>query len=157
MMICAVLLTGCACNKSDAKNTSKSDFVTAMSSFRGQSNVHYIELSGGLLNLGKAFLDETPVKGISSKVKKLSVLTAEEASLEKKEEIFSKLDRALDGHELMLSAKDDGDNVDIYALLADSDSVIKELVIYVKSEATVVALTGNISMDDLAKIAIDCE
>jgi len=151
LFICAVLLTGCACNNNSAAKTAKSEVVSAMAQFKGTDNVEVLEFSGPVLGLGKLMLQQA-TEGIDTKsIKKVCILTGSDADESTRESIMNSISNSLNGYELLLSAKDAEDKVDIYTKM-DGD-FIKELILFVKNEATVIALTGNMSLDDIEDIS----
>lgn len=144
-----MLLTGCMTgNNTASARDKKGSIAQTMLQFKGIDDVEYIEISGPLLGLGKLLakdaLDDIPVKH----VKGICILEAEGAADNVRQEILDKIGKALDDYEIIMSAKDDGDDVSIYAK-TDGDK-INELVLFVKSEATVIALNGNISFDEIS-------
>ena len=88
---------------------------------------------------------------MSRGIRKISILSAEEGNDEQKSAVTERMDSVLKNYELLLSANDGEDAVEIYSLSKDSDT-LRELVIYVRDEATVVTLNGSIALNDLSAI-----
>ena len=151
--LCIILLTGCIGNNTTAARNRNTSIVQTLSQFKGIDDVEYLDISGPLLGIGKLFakdaLDGVPM----NKIKSINILEAEGAADNVREEIIEKVGKALTGYEILMSAKDDGDDVTIYADM--DDDIINELILFVKNEATVIALSGKLSLKDVSKLIND--
>ena len=151
-MLCALTISSCSCSaKRNAETPAAGEAAQAMKSFKGTEEIVRLELSGPPLGIGKLFLKETPAKEVSRGIRKINILSAEDGNDAQKSAVTERMDSVLKNYELLLSANDGEDAVEIYSLSKDSDS-LRELVIYVRDEATVVALNGSIALNDLSAI-----
>lgn len=146
-----MLLTGCmGCGSTTEAREKKGDIAQTMAQFKGIDDVEFLEIDGPLLGIGKLIAKEAKENLPTKNVKSICILDAESASDMVRQDIIDKMDRALSGYDLLMSAKDDGDDVTIYAK-TDGDT-IRELVVYVRNDVTVIALSGKISMEEIGKM-----
>lgn len=105
-----------------------------------------------------AGIDDPDVRealGLIKNIRGISVLSYDDCSAEDKSSICSKLERALDGSELLIEAKDSDDKVKLYGRMDDDSDVVRDIVVYVPSSCAMVCIAGNVSMETLAKLAAD--
>lgn len=82
-------------------------------------------------------------------IKKVAIFDFSDCSEEKAEEINRKLSKMLGPAELLMEAKDDdGDAMRMYGILNDSDSSIRDFVMYSPGERTLICFFGKISRID---------
>lgn len=86
-------------------------------------------------------------------IRKISIIDYEDCDPEVRRQITGRLDRALSSTEVLMEAKDGGDAVKIYGSFNSDSGKVRDLVMYVPSDCTLVCLFGNIPLDALSKLA----
>ncbi len=73
----------------------------------------------------------------------------EDCSAEVKAKFNARMSKALDGVELLMEAKDDGELVRIYGYVDKDGTEIKDLVIFSPEEGELVCMFGTLRMEQL--------
>lgn len=81
-----------------------------------------------------------------SKIRRLTVLDFEDADAVVKERFVKKVQKALKGMELILEAKDDGDQLSIYGI--DDGSQISDCILW-NPNSTLICVKGSVTLDKL--------
>lgn len=82
-------------------------------------------------------------------IRKLTVVDFEDASGPDKASFCNRVDKLLQGMELILEAKDSGDVVKIYG--RDDGSKLHDIIIYCPEEA-LICVNGSIAMEDIGRL-----
>jgi len=150
--LASLMIVGCANNsKKSQKIAAESEITNIMKSFDGIEDVEYLEIGGPMLGFAKLALNATPLKSISSDLSKVRILEFDDAEDGVISEISGKVKAALEPYELLVSARDGEDSIEIYANMDENDK-ITELVLYTGSENAIIAVTGEIDPEDVAKV-----
>ena len=83
------------------------------------------------------------------------VFNYEDCSKSVKEKVNSRLERMLEGSQVLLEAKDGEDKVIIYGVVGENEGKIKDFILHTPSECAVICILGSISADALAKLALN--
>jgi len=90
-------------------------------------------------------------------VKRLMVVSYEDCPAAMKDRFDRKIQKALNGCELLMEAKDDGTDMYIYGDMSDDGSRIGDIVMYTPSESALICIFGSISADALGAVAASVE
>lgn len=88
------------------------------------------------------------MKGIRS----LSVLDFDDCSDKDKARINKKINRALDGADILMEAGGSGEKLTIYGTFNERTGKVKDFILYSPNECSLICVFGTFSMDDIAKI-----
>ncbi len=80
-------------------------------------------------------------------LRRLTVVDFSEAAPEKREKFLRKLDRILDGEEVLMEAKDGGEKVAIYGLSSKDGSRIEDIII--RADDALISVRGSIRTDQV--------
>ena len=122
-----------------------------------------VHLGSFATSIGKGILkvasiddpDAREALGLIKDIKSLYVFNYEDCSKGVKEKVNSRLERMLEGSQVLLEAKDGEDNVIIYGVVDEKEGKIKDFILHTPSECAVICILGSISADALAKLALD--
>jgi hypothetical protein len=85
-------------------------------------------------------------------LKGLTVFSYEEASEELKRTINSKLERILQGVDLLMEAKDEGEMMRLYGTYNEKTGKVSDVGIFVPTDGTFIYLVGSFNLDDISKV-----
>ncbi len=87
----------------------------------------------------------------------MTIVDYEDCSLKVKEKFNRRMNKLLEGVELLMSAKDDEDSVYIYGYVTGDGSKVKDLVLFSPDDGTLLCLYGTIDMDKIGQIVATAE
>lgn len=136
------------------------NFIADCRDYEGAEVVH---LGSFATSIGKGILkvasiddpDAREALGLIKDIKSLYVFNYEDCSKGVKEKVNSRLERMLEGSQVLLEAKDGEDNVIIYGVVDEKEGKIKDFILHTPSECAVICILGSISADALAKLALN--
>lgn len=136
------------------------NFIADCRDYEGAEVVH---LGSFATSIGKGILkvasiddpDAREALGLIKDIKSLYVFNYEDCSKGVKEKVNSRLERMLEGSQVLLEAKDGEDNVIIYGVVDEKEGKIKDFILHTPSECAVICILGSISADSLAKLALN--
>ncbi|MBR6972296.1 MAG: DUF4252 domain-containing protein [Bacteroidales bacterium] len=85
-------------------------------------------------------------------LKGLTVFSYEEASEELKRTINGKLERILQGVDLLMEAKDEGDMMRLYGTYNEKTGKVSDVGIFVPTDGAFIYLVGSFNLDDISKV-----
>lgn len=85
-------------------------------------------------------------------IKKVAIVEYEDSAEDVRSRFTRKLDRILANSEILVEAKDKDDIMRVYGVVNSDASLVKDVVIYVPSDCTLICLFGSVPMDSLNKI-----
>lgn len=88
-------------------------------------------------------------------VKSLYVFNYEDCSNGVKEKVNKRLEKMLEGSEMLLEAKDGDDKVKIYGIVDDNGEKVSDFILHTPSDCAVICILGSISTEAIAKLALD--
>lgn len=125
-----------------------------VSSFKGTEGFDIVDLGGPALFLLKAAAraevddpEDQAAMDLFRSLRRLTVIDFSEAAPEKKEKFLRKLDRILDGEEVLMEAKDGGEKVAIYGLTSKDGSRIDDIII--RADDALISVRGSIRTDQV--------
>ena len=132
-----------------------------MNEFRGCEGIEVVNLGriatgalkglAGIASIGDSEMGEmlSEVRGIRG----LTVFSFDDCSQADKARICERLDRILEGTEVLLEASDEGEKVRICGVTDEEKGIVRDIMVYAPSSGALVCIYGTISMDSLARIA----
>lgn len=128
---------------------SKENFEVVKFGALGTSVVKAIARSSAFKDSDKETRDAMSVlKGI----KRVAIVEYEDSAEDVRSRFTRKLDRILANSEILVEAKDKDDIMRVYGVVNSDASLVKDVVIYVPSDCTLICLFGSVPMDSLNKI-----
>ena len=88
-------------------------------------------------------------------IRKVVVVDYENAEDATRRRFTRRLDKLLDGSDLLLEARDGSDSVRIFGVTDGDGSVLRDLVIHAPGSSTLVCLFGSLPVETLAKLTGD--
>ncbi len=88
-------------------------------------------------------------------VKSLYVLNYEDCSNSVKVKVNNRLEKMLEGSEMLLEAKDGDDKMRIYGIVDEDGEKVSDFILHTPSDCAVICILGSISTEAIAKIALD--
>ena len=127
--------------------------IRLMERYDSEKGVEYLKIGSFLLGIAKTFAPED--KGeIMEYLDNMAVFSAEDASAEVQERFFRELEPAMTGYQKLIEARDGGDDMTIYFLNKDEET-ISQLMLVTRSEAAVIYMCGEIPVSLLKKMAAE--
>lgn len=162
MILAAALLLVCPVSTLHAGSLSKSRVRSVVSEYKGRQGFEVINVGSFLMTtlrnglrialLAEPDEDTKAVLDLTRHIKSCIVVDYEDADISDKADFSRRISKKLSRHELLMEAKDDGDNVRIYGIANDDKGKVSDVVVDVAGEA-LICLFGSISTDDIARLA----
>ena len=128
-----------------------------VTSFKGTEGFDVVDLGGPALLLLKAAAraeaddpEDRAALDLFRSLKRLTVIDFSEAAPEKREKFLRKLDRILDGEEVLMEAKDGGEKVAIYGRSSKDGSRIEDIII--RADDALISVRGSIRADQVGSL-----
>ena len=125
-----------------------------VSSFKGTEGFDIMDLGGPAMLLLKAAAraevddpEDRAAMDLFRSLKRLTVVDFSEAAPEKREKFLRKLDRILEGEEVLMEARDGGEKVAIYGLTSKDGSRIDDIII--RADDALISVRGSIRTDQI--------
>lgn len=132
---------------------------TLINQYRHNEGFEHISMGPLALSLvkGAVLLDGPDQEAVAllnafRKIRKVSILNFEDASDKDKERFVEHLGKILEGMELILEAKDEGDRLSIYGV--DEGGRIRDCVLYDPS-GTLICVRGTLNLEQLLALEND--
>ena len=141
-------------------NISKNQISTFISECQRYEGVEVVQL-GGLAtmalraSLRVAASDDPEVREmlkLITGVKRISVLNYEQCAPDIQDKISRKLNRMLDGSDLLIETRDGNELMQIYGLYDERTEAVRDFVLFSPSDCTLVCLFGSIPMETVSNI-----
>lgn len=124
--------------------------------FEGAEVVHIGSLASSLLKGIIRASDNDPdtrmALSLMNGVRGVTVFEYEDCSETDKSRIGRKVERALDGSEILLETVEDGEKTGIYGVMDEKNGNVRDIVLYTPSDCAVICIFGSVSMEALEKI-----
>ena len=88
-------------------------------------------------------------------VKSLYVLNYEDCSNSVKVKVNNRLEKMLEGSDMLMESKDGDDKIKIYGIVDENGEKISDFILHTPSECAVICILGSISTEAIAKIVLD--
>ena len=125
-----------------------------VSSFKGTEGFDIVDLGCPAMLLLKAAAraevddpEDRAAMDLFRSLKRLTVVDFSEAAPEKREKFLRKLDRILEGEEVLMEARDGGEKVAIYGLTSKDGSRIDDIII--RADDALISVRGSIRTDQI--------
>ena len=125
-----------------------------VSSFKGTEGFDIVDLGGPAMLLLKAAAraevddpEDRAAMDLFRSLRRLTVVDFSEAAPEKREKFLRKLDRILEGEEVLMEARDGGEKVAIYGLTSKDGSRIDDIII--RADDALISVRGSIRTDQI--------
>lgn len=145
------------------KDVDAKDIISSISEYKDVPGVEVISigklglgLAKGVANLSAESEEEKAILAILNGVNKLVVISYEDAASAKQKELNIKLSKLLNNAEKILEFKDEEETVNIYGTSANNGKSIRDLMIFIPEDYTLICALGSIKTEriaDLIKIA----
>ena len=86
-------------------------------------------------------------------IKKFTVVDYSDCDPQVRQGFTNKMDRLLDGVEMLMEVKDDSDVMRMYGVVDDRGGKVKNFVLYCPEDCTLICLFGTISLDSVLSMA----
>ena len=125
-----------------------------VTSFKGTEGFDVVDLGGPAMLLLKAAAraevddpEDRAAMDLFRSLRRLTVVDFSEAAPEKREKFLRKLDRILEGEEVLMEARDGGEKVAIYGLTSKDGSRIDDIII--RADDALISVRGSIRTDQV--------
>lgn len=151
IILFALILLAPIAGIAKAQNTG-SEITRLATSFRSNTGFEVMKISGMMLKLSRMFADsdDRELMQATKNIESIWVVDYDDASIAAQYEFDSKASEILAKANLIMESKDDNDIVYIYGQVDDSS--VRDLIIYIPSEANLVYLQGSINLKDLGLV-----
>lgn len=157
-VLCIVLMStvaGFAKVKSGKQAVSELSRIAKSYSHRSE-DVEVVNVSTQMLRAMVAFAgensDDKEDMEALRRLNRVLVVDYEAADESLAAEMNGKFRKVLDGCELFMEAKDDGDRVYIYGNYCEEDNTVQDLIVFSPDDGQLVGIVGKISVDNIDKI-----
>lgn len=96
--------------------------------------------------------EEKDVVALLSGFSKILVADYEDAEISKRQEINSKLTKALEGAEKIIEVKDEEDTVLVYGTSVNDGEKLEDIIIYIPEDCALICFVGSIDFDKLTDL-----
>ena len=90
-----------------------------------------------------------------SKIKKVIVFDYDDCAPAVRDKINRRLDRILEGSDLLLEAREDGQAMQIYGVIDERAGTVRDFVMHDASGSSLICFFGSISIDKLSRVLSD--
>ncbi|MBQ7773066.1 MAG: DUF4252 domain-containing protein [Bacteroidales bacterium] len=142
------------------KNRRIGSFIADCRHYEGAETVHLgtfaTKIGKGILQI--ASIDDPEAQELLKlikDVKSLYVFNYEDCTRNVKDKVNSRLEKMLEGSEMLLEAKDGEEKIMIYGVADEAEGKVKDFILHTPSECAVICILGSISTEALAKLAFD--
>lgn len=170
LLLALLPLLGCANDSSRAKSGSiesetsfekknqSSEILTIVNQFSGTPGFEVVKMGSlgtSLLRgviakaLDEADEEEKAILDAIKGIKKIAIIDYSECSDEIRQKFSNKVSRVLDKDNLLMSIKDDGSNIDIFGIVSEDGSKVKDFVLHTADQNALICLFGTIPMDKI--------
>ncbi|MBQ9660873.1 MAG: DUF4252 domain-containing protein [Bacteroidales bacterium] len=142
------------------KNVPKGELSAIISEFRRCDGVEVVRLGRmgtaairGIVRMAaKEDPDARQALDVMRGVRRITVLQYEDCAPEVRERLVRRLDRALDGCELLMEAKDGDTAMRMFGVVDEASGEMRDFVIHAPSECALICVFGSLKMDSVGKI-----
>lgn len=120
----------------------------------GSVGTSLLKAIGGISAIVDKDEDIARVLKMAKGIKRIAVVDFEDAAEKQKKSFTSKVSRALSSSELLFSAKDGSDRVDVYGITSDRDGSVTDIVMFCPDDGALICFFGTISLDGVPGLKI---
>ena len=143
-----ILITSFVSIAGNRKTDTKS-IINTISNYKNVSGVEIVSV--GKLGLGLV-KEEKAVLALLNGVNKLVVVTYEDATEEKRNELNTQLSELFNNVEKVLEFKDEEETVNIYGTSSKNGKSINDLMIFIPKDFTLICALGSIKTEKIADL-----
>lgn len=154
------VLASAATPRDRANKNSIGSFIADCRHYEGAETVHLgtfaTKIGKGILQI--ASIDDPEAQEVIRLIKdvrSLYVFNYEDCTRNVKDKVNSRLEKMLEGSEMLLEAKDGEEKIMIYGVVDEAGGKVKDFILHTPSECAVICILGSISTEALAKLALD--
>ena len=156
-LLFALLLSLAAAACPAGKTVPKRELAAIVSEFSACDGVEVVRLGRlgtaavrGVVRAAASSDPETrPVLDLIRGIRRVAVMDYEDCAPQLRERIARRLDRALDGSELLMEARDGNESFRVFGLVDEETGVLRDFVLHAPADGALVYLTGTLSPDAL--------
>lgn len=145
------------------KNVSKTQLTAVISEFRQYDGVELVRLGSLATSALKTVIrlsakedpDSAEALRLLKGIRRLTVFEYEDCQPDIKERISRRLNRTLNGSDLLMEAKDGGDSMRMYGVVDESGDTVRDFVLYSPGSCALICIFGKVSMKALSKMMED--
>ncbi len=145
------------------RNVRKAQIAGVISEFRGCEGVEVVQLGSLATSALRATIrlsspgdpDALQALSMMKGIRRLTIFEFEDSSEAVKKKICHKLDKAFEGAELLMEAKDGTDSMKLYGVLNEKSDTVSDLMMYAPGDCALICIFGKVSMDAIAEIMKD--
>ena len=135
-------------------------FIADCRHYEGAEVVH---LGSFATSLGKGILKIVSIDDPEARemlkmikdVRSLYVLSYENCSKSVHAKVNSRLEKMLEGSQMLMEAKDGDDKMRIYGIVDEDGEKVSDFILHTPSECAVICILGSISTEAVAKLALN--
>lgn len=86
-------------------------------------------------------------------IKKVSIISYEDAGDKTRSQITARLNKALDKTDLLMEVKDGDDTMKMYGVVSEDSETVRDFVLFVPENSTLICLFGSLSVDAIMTLA----
>lgn len=158
--LCVATLPACGRKAAEAEPVSTGDNVSALvREFSSKPDFEVVEFGRLGVSIVKALIRESKDEDAAmlidaiDKVKRVIITNYDECDEVVKKEFVSRLKGLLDEEALLFEARESGNKLQVYGQSSEDGSSIKDLLINIPGQGTLVTIKGIIPMDKVSEIA----
>ena len=158
LLVSPLVLT--AGNSSKAAKADR--IVRLVNEYRGYDGFEVVRLGAlptsllkGVAKIAMSADDDPEVREMYKLIKgirKLTVVEFEECDSSVSASFCRKMDRILDGVDLLMEVKDGGDHFSMYGVVSGDGAEVRDFILYSPEDCVLICLFGTISMDNVYKM-----
>ena len=145
------------------KNVSKTQLATLVSEYRQYDGVELVQLGSLATSALKTVIrisakndpDAAEALQLLNGIRRLTVFEYEDCSPAVKEKITRKLNRILNGSELLIEAKDGDDSMRMYGVVDEKGDTVRDFILHTPCSCALICIFGKVSMKALSKMMKD--
>ena len=145
------------------KNVSKTQLATLVSEYRQYDGVELVQLGSLDTSALKTVIrisakndpDAAEALQLLNGIRRLTVFEYEDCSPAVKEKITRKLNRILNGSELLMEAKDGDDSMRMYGVVDEKGDTVRDFILHTPGSCALICIFGKVSMKALSKMMKD--
>lgn len=160
-VVCILPFISCDAGKKE-KNVKNESIVKVVSEYRGEDGFEMVSLGKlatsaikSAIRIASDFDDDPDLKEVRKAIQKIDkayIVEFEDVREEVRKEIVSRLDDVFDDTDLLMEIKSDDDKMRIYGVVSDDNQTVRDFVLYVPEDCTLICLSGSVSMDPIFKL-----
>lgn len=161
MVMLVVMTAGTGISHAAAQkgNVDSSAILKLVEKYKGEEGfetVTFGNLAVGFVKMIANATAQTPedkaALDMLSGIRKFVAVEYEDASASAKSSFDKEISALLAGTEKIVEVKDGGDSVDIYGTLSKDGEMIRDIVIHVPEESSIVCIFGTVDIKDLGEV-----